>query len=160
MAVSANIVPIAFGTETDTSIIGPASSNGVVGIKPTVGATSRNGVIPISTNMDTVGTFGRTVGDAVHGLTAIVGMDARDEMTTLLPRPHKGDYAKHLTDRKSLVGAKFGLPGKKCWDLVPAEEKTVAGKLFNSITAAGAEIVRTEFRCAKDHIPPDGRWDW
>lgn len=51
VAVSANLVPISFGTETDTSIIGPASANGVVGLKPTVGLTSRHGVIPISHNM-------------------------------------------------------------------------------------------------------------
>lgn len=51
VAVSANLIPLSFGTETDTSIIGPASSNGVVGIKPSVGLTSRSGVIPISRNM-------------------------------------------------------------------------------------------------------------
>lgn len=51
VAVSADLVPVSFGTETDTSIIGPASANGVVGFKPTIGLTSRNGVIPISHNM-------------------------------------------------------------------------------------------------------------
>lgn len=81
MAVSANVVPLSLGTETDSSIIGPASINGVVGIKPTVGLTSRNGVIPISENMDSVGTFGRTVADAVHGLDLIAGQDERDTFT-------------------------------------------------------------------------------
>ena len=66
VAVSTNIVPLSFGTETDTSIIGPASMNGIVGIKPTVGLTSMDGIIPISKNMDTVGPFGRTVADAVR----------------------------------------------------------------------------------------------
>lgn len=66
-----NIVPLALGTETNTSIIGPASLNGSVGIKPTVGLTSRDGVIPISRNMDSDGTFGRTVADAPHGLNVI-----------------------------------------------------------------------------------------
>lgn len=51
VAISANLVPVSLGTETDTSIIGPASANGVVGFKPTVGLTSRRGVIPISHNM-------------------------------------------------------------------------------------------------------------
>ena len=59
-------VPVSFGTETDTSIIGPAEVNGTVGIKPTVGLTSRTRVIPISRNMDSVGVLGRTVADAVH----------------------------------------------------------------------------------------------
>ena len=62
VAVSANIVPLSLGTETDTSVIGPASINGIVGIKPTVGLTSRSGVIPISETFDTVGVLGRTVG--------------------------------------------------------------------------------------------------
>lgn len=57
VAVSSNIVPISFGTETDTSIIGPASINGVVGVKPTVGLTSRSGVIPISENMEYCGSI-------------------------------------------------------------------------------------------------------
>ena len=81
VAVSANIVPLSFGTETDNSINGPASINGIVRIKASVGLTSRAGVIPISKNVDTVGSFGRTVGDAVHSLNAIVGTDERDPMT-------------------------------------------------------------------------------
>ena len=81
MAVSANLVPISLGTETDTSVIGPALMNGVVGIKPTVGLTSRSGVIPISRSMDTVGCFGRTVLDAAYTLTAIAGPDGRDDAT-------------------------------------------------------------------------------
>ena len=160
MAVSANIVPLALGTETDTSIIGPASSNGIVGIKPTVGLTSRDGVIPISVNMDSVGTFGRTVRDAVRGLTAIAGIDPRDEVTKSILEPHKGDYAECLTNQSSLVGAIFGLPGNKCWDCVAADLKKVAFGVFEHIEAAGGQILRTDFPCAKEHLPPDGRWDW
>ncbi len=160
VAVSTNIVPLAFGSETDTSIIGPASTNGVVGIKPTVGLTSRGGVIPISTNMDSVGPFGRTVADAVHGLNMIVGMDERDPMTCSPDRPGQQDYTKHLTTKASLKGAVFGLPGKRCWDFVPEERRSVACDIFNAIRAAGGEVIRTEFPCAEDRIPPDGRWDW
>lgn len=158
--MSANIVPLAFGSETDTSIIGPASNNGVVGIKPTVGLTSRSGVIPISTNMDTVGPFGRTVADAVHGLNVIVGMDERDPSTCSPFRPQPQDYTKHLTTKTSLKGAVFGLPAKGCWKLVPEERRYVACDVFDAIIAAGGEIIRTEFLCAEDRIPPDGRWDW
>ena len=63
-AVAANLVAVSLGTETDGSILCPASINGVVGIKPTVGLTSRAGVIPIAHSQDTVGPFARTVADA------------------------------------------------------------------------------------------------
>lgn len=114
-------MPISFGTETDTSIIGPTSINGVVGFKPTVGFSSRNRVIPISENMDTVGPFGRTVADAVHGLNAIMGMDERDHFTCSSSRQLEVDYPKCLTTKESLRGAIFGLPNKRCWELVPED---------------------------------------
>src|SRR5215470_3840123 len=77
IAVAANLVTVSIGTETDGSIVCPAGINGVVGIKPTVGLTSRAGVIPISVTQDTVGPFGRTVADAAAVLSALVGVDAR-----------------------------------------------------------------------------------
>jgi amidase len=61
VAVAANVVAFALGTETDGSVINPAERNAIVGIKPTVGLTSRAGVIPESEHQDTVGAFGRTV---------------------------------------------------------------------------------------------------
>src|SRR5215470_5038361 len=71
-AVSANLCVAALGSETDGSIVCPASLNGVVGIKPTVGLTSRAGVVPISHTQDTIGPHARTVADAAAVLTAIV----------------------------------------------------------------------------------------
>lgn len=160
VAVSANIVPLSFGTETDTSVIGPASINGVVGIKPTVGLTSRNGVIPISKNLDTVGCFGRTVADAVHGLTAIAGKDDEDETTLSRPFDHEVDYSRSLTSRGALKGAKFGLPWKRCWDAVAPDLKAVARRVLKAIKEAGGQVIRTDFPCAEDRISPDGSWDW
>ncbi|KAL8719089.1 MAG: hypothetical protein Q9181_008108, partial [Wetmoreana brouardii] len=157
---SANIVPLSFGTETDSSIIGPALINGVVGIKPTPGLTSRSGVVPISYTMDTVGSFGRTVADAVGGLNVIVGQDDRDALTFTSECDKEEDYSRYIKSRKVLQGAKFGLPRKRCWDLVDEDQKTVALKLFNAITDAGATIVDTNFPCAEDRIPSDGEWDW
>lgn len=154
------MVPLSFGTETDTSIIGPASINGVVGFKPTVGFTSRDGVIPISENMDTVGPFGRTVADAVHGLNAIVGIDERDHFTCASSRPLRVDYSKSLTTKESLKGARFGLPNKRCWELVPEDQKTIASKVFEAIREAGGEVLATDFPCAEERIPPNGSWDW
>ena len=160
VAVSANIVPLSFGTETDTSIIGPASINGIVGIKPTVGLTSRAGVIPISRSMDTVGCFGRTVADAVHGLNAIVGIDKRDAMTCVASRCQKQDYSKYLTTKASLKGARFGLPNKRCWEAVAKDVKETAQKVLEAVKEAGATVFEVDFPCAEDRIPPDGNWDW
>jgi amidase len=77
-AVAAGIVPVALGTETNGSVMCPAAVNGVVGIKPTVGITSRSGVIPISSSQDSVGVFGRSVRDAQRLLRVIAGLDAHD----------------------------------------------------------------------------------
>ncbi|KAB5575272.1 amidase signature domain-containing protein [Coniochaeta sp. 2T2.1] len=119
VAVSANLVPVSLGTETDTSIIGPASANGVVGIKPTVGLTSRAGVIPISENMDSVGPFGRTVADAVAVLDAISGPDPEDAFSTAPGRRQPISYLSQVSDRFVLRGAHVGLPIKDCWDVAP-----------------------------------------
>ncbi|KAL8884450.1 MAG: hypothetical protein Q9192_006843, partial [Flavoplaca navasiana] len=152
-------VPVSIGTETDTSVIGPAEVNGIVGIKPTVGLTSRTGVIPISSNMDSVGVFGRTVADAVHGLDVIAGSDDGD------PTTHDGPdrnikYSEHLASRTALKGAKFGLPWSRCWDCVAPQRKDVASRVFKAIEDAGAEIIRTDFHCAEDRIAHDGSWNW
>ena len=94
----------------DTSIICPASNNGVVGIKSTVGLTSRGGVIPISESMDTVGSFGRTFADAVHGLNAIVGQDDGDAATCTPSRPPVMDFSKCLNNKASLTWPSSGHP--------------------------------------------------
>ncbi|KAJ0010526.1 hypothetical protein Pint_34364 [Pistacia integerrima] len=81
ISVAANMVAVSLGTETDGSILYPSSANSLVGIKPTVGLTSRDGVIPISPRQDTVGPICRTVADAVYVLDAIVGFDHNDKAT-------------------------------------------------------------------------------
>jgi amidase len=108
-AVAANLVAASLGTETDGSILSPAAINGVVGIKPTVGLTSRAGVIPIAHSQDTVGPFGRTVADAAIVLGAIVGCDPRDPATALSAGRSFSDYTQFL-DRAGLAGARLGIP--------------------------------------------------
>ncbi|CAF2067805.1 unnamed protein product [Brassica napus] len=81
ISVAANLVAVSLGTETDGSILCPSSQNSVVGIKPTVGLTSRAGVVPVSLRQDSVGPICRTVSDAVIVLDAIVGYDPLDEAT-------------------------------------------------------------------------------
>ena len=160
VVVSANIVPLAFGTETDSSIIGPALFNGVVGIKPTVGLTSRSGIVPISESMDTVGPFSRIVADATYALNAIVGPDKKDPYTLGEARPRVDDYSQFVSSRTTLRGTKFGLPWKRCWEHVPLDQKRVVTRLFEEIRRYGGEIFRVDFPCAAERIREDGRWDW
>jgi len=78
VATSVGAIWAALGTETDGSIIGPSDVNNVVGMKPTLGLTSRYLVIPISEHQDSVGSIARTVKDAAYLLSAIAGFDAHD----------------------------------------------------------------------------------
>ncbi|KAF4383690.1 hypothetical protein F8388_014190 [Cannabis sativa] len=82
ISVASNMVSVSIGSETHGSILCPADHNSVVGFKPTVGLTSRAGVIPVLPPHDTVGTLSRTVSDAVYVLDAIVGYDQRDHEAT------------------------------------------------------------------------------
>lgn len=110
-------------------------------------------------NMDTVGVFGRTVVDAVHGLSAIVRRDPEDP-TTRDRLDDEQTYSDYLASRTILKGAKFGLPWTRCWDVVAQQRKDVALRVFEAIENAGGEIIRTDFPCAEDRIVPDGSWDW
>jgi amidase len=95
-AIAAGLAWAAIGTETDGSIVCPASINGIVGLKPTVGLVSRTHVIPISHSQDTPGPMARTVRDAAMLLTVIAGSDRADEATNLADS-HMRDYAAALT---------------------------------------------------------------
>jgi len=160
VAVSANFVPLAFGTETDASLIGPASINGVVGIKPTVGLTSRTGVITISENMDSVGSFGRTVADAVAGLDAISHADSDDPFTQVRERRQSRPYLRFLATSEALKGARFGRPYKKCWELTPPGCKAVAFQLFRALEKAGAKIIDVDLPSIDERVSEEGTWNW
>lgn len=108
VAVSANLCPVALGTETDGSIVCPSSTNGIVGIKPTVGLASRSGVVPISHTQDTAGPMARTVADAAAVLGAIAGVDPRDDATLASRGKSQTDYTKFL-DSRGLKGARIGV---------------------------------------------------
>ncbi|MDD5185637.1 MAG: amidase [Paludibacter sp.] len=108
VAVSANLTTIAIGTETDGSIVCPSQTNGIVGIKPTVGLISRSGVIPISSTQDTPGPMGRTVRDAAMSLGALVGVDSADVKTLASPGHFYNDYTQFLKNDE-LKGKRIGL---------------------------------------------------
>jgi amidase len=106
-AISANLAAIAVGTETDGSILCPAATCGIVGIKPTLGLISRSGVIPIAHSQDTAGPMTRTVADAAIMLGAMVGFDKTDAITS---QASKGatDYARFL-QKDGLKGMRVGV---------------------------------------------------
>ena len=106
-AVAAGLVRMAIGTETDGSVTCPASINGIVGLKPTVGLVSRTHIIPISHSQDTAGPMTASVREAAQLLTVIAGSDPADPATRDADK-HKTDYAA-LLDARSLKGKRIGV---------------------------------------------------
>jgi amidase len=155
-AASANFATVSFGTETDGSIVCPANANGVVGIKPTVGLTSRAGIVPISHTQDTFGPHGRTVADAAAALGVVQSrtFDGRDPATGGVPLGWQGrftrptniptDYTQFL-DAHGLQGARIGVTrvGLNGFDSVVTPPQVLAQfeAALNAMTAAGATLV-------------------
>jgi amidase len=109
--ISANLAAVGIGTETDGSIVCPSSSNGLAGIKPTVGLVSRAGIIPISHSQDGAGPMCRTVRDAAILLGALTGVDAEDAATAASAGKSQTDYAQYC-DPNGLKGARIGVARK------------------------------------------------
>jgi amidase len=136
-APSASLVAAALGTETDGSIVCPSNNCGLVGIKPTVGLTSRAGVVPIAHTQDTVGPMARTVADAAAVLSAIVGPDERDPATADAENISE-DYTEFL-DPNGLSGARIGVARELFgWS---QEADRVMLSAIQAMAAAGATIV-------------------
>ena len=108
VAASANLSALTIGTETGGSIMCPSSTNGIVGIKPTVGLWSRSGVIPISHSQDTAGPMCRTVRDAAVLLGPVTGVDSRDPATAASEGNYHADYTQFL-NAGGLQGARLGI---------------------------------------------------
>lgn len=106
-AIAASLAAVAVGTETNGSIVSPASICGLVGIKPTVGLVSRSGIIPLSHTQDTAGPMARTVSDAALLLGGMTGVDANDAVTNDRANTHK-DFSAYLK-KDSLRGARIGV---------------------------------------------------
>jgi len=159
-AESANFTTLSLGTETDGSVVCPANANGVVGIKPTVGLTSRAGVVPISHTQDTVGPHGRTVADAAVALGVIQSrtFDGRDPATGGVPlgwcNPSAGpcartrptniptDYTKFLNP-DGLRGARLGVT-RQGIDSAPAQVIAKFEAVLDELRAAGATVIQLD----------------
>lgn len=137
-AASANFCTVAVGTETDGSIVCPSSSNGLVGIKPTVGLVSRRGIIPISHSQDTAGPMARTVRDAAILLGVLAGSDPADSATAEADSKKQMDYTQFL-DPKGLKGARIGV-ARKYFGFSDAVDKLM-NDVIAEMKSAGAEIV-------------------
>jgi amidase len=143
VAASANLATLTIGTETNGSIICPAVTNGVVGLKPTVGLVSRSGIIPIAHTQDTAGPMTRTVADAAALLSAIAGTDKNDPDTALADKKREKDYTKFLK-LDGLKGARLGLVK------YPPQRNTNAWNAYyqpflDKLTQAGATLVEVKF---------------
>ncbi|HEX4852474.1 MAG TPA: amidase family protein, partial [Puia sp.] len=141
-AVAANLCVVAVGSETDGSITCPASTNGIVGIKPTVGLISRTGIIPISATQDTSGPMARTVRDVAVLLSAMTGIDEADKITKTSSGKSQADYTKYL-DTNGLKGKRIGIEKKPQGDnqyLHALQQKTV-----DLLKKQGAEIIEIEY---------------
>ena len=135
-AAAANLCAAAIGTETDGSIICPASNMALVGMKPTVGLVSRAGIIPISTSQDTAGPMARTVTDAAVILTAIAGADPADPATASAKAE---DYTRYLS-ADALKGARIGVP-RKGWFGVNRNADPIGEAALVELKKLGAVLV-------------------
>jgi amidase len=138
-ATAASFAAAALATETDGSIVCPAHNCGVVGIKPTVGLTSRAGVVPIAHSQDTIGPHGRTVADAALVLGALTGVEPRDPATAASDRKFYKDYTQFL-DPNGLRGARIGVARATFWGYSADADKVCEAALA-ALRAAGAEVI-------------------
>ncbi len=141
VAVSANLTVLAIGTETNGSIVCPSTSNGIVGVKPTVGLVSRSGIIPISYTQDTAGPMARSVRDAAICLGALVGIDESDDKTL-------ASQGKSYTDYTQFLNAD-GLKGKRIGHFTGPRGSnykvdTLMDETLEYLKSQGAEIVEID----------------
>ncbi len=138
-AIAANFAAVGVGTETDGSIICPSSTNGLVGIKPTVGLASRAGIVPISHTQDTPGPMARTVRDAALLLSAMAGVDPRDAATGASEGKVPADLVAGL-DAGALKGKRIGVLRGSFAGYSPRSDQ-VLDAAAAKLKALGAEVV-------------------
>jgi amidase len=137
-ATSACLCAAAIGSETDGSVTSPASINGIVGMKPTVGLVSRSGIIPISASQDTAGPMARTVRDLAILLSAMTGVDPGDSATAASAGKSAPDYTRFL-DPNGLRGARLGI-ARKFFESNAPMDRFLSG-CVDALKKAGAEVI-------------------
>ena len=142
-AVSANLVEVGIGTETDGSIVSPASCCGIVGIKPTVGLVSRSGIVPIAHSQDTAGPMARTVSDAATLLGAMAGPDPNDPSTQQNGVRLFRDYREFLKPG-GLRGARIGVLRAKAFNFASRLDP-ILDNAIEAMKREGAEVIAVEF---------------
>jgi amidase len=141
IAVAANLVTVAIGTETSGSILSPGTANGVVGLKPTLGLISRDGILPITADQDTSGPLARTVTDAAILLGVIAGHDPNDPATAPCQTPGTcpRDYTKFL-DAHALRGARIAVPRVPYWNGFSAAQTQIMLDAIEAMRREGAFV--------------------
>jgi amidase len=150
-AIAANLAAAAVGTETDGSIVSPSNTNGLVGIKPTVGLLSRSGIVPIAHSQDTPGPMTRTVADAAVLLGAMIGVDGDDPATRESATKGSPDYTTVL-DPNGLKGARLGVVRNRLWGSSPAMDR-IAEAAIADMKKQGAVVIDPA------NIPTLGQFD-
>ena len=140
VAVAANLAMVAVGTETSGSILSPASSNSIVGIKPTVGLISRSGIIPISFSQDTAGPMARTVADAAILLGAMTGVDDSDAATATSIGGAYEDYTPFL-DARGLEGARIGIARTVYFASLDGDQLSLLEEAIQLLSQQGATVI-------------------
>ena len=145
VAAAASLAAITIGTETDGSIICPASINGVVGLKPTVGLVSRRGIIPIASSQDTAGPIGRTVADVAALLGAMAGSDPQDPAGAAAAGKTSSSYTAAL-NRGALKGQRIGVFRRTA--ALPPEVDAALREAVAAMQKAGAIVVDVQIPTA------------
>lgn len=144
-AIAANLATISIGTETSGSILSPSNQNSLVGIKPTVGLWSRDGIIPIAASQDTAGPMARSVTDAAIMLGALTGYDPKDPLTIESIGKAKSDYTPYL-QQDALKGAKLGYYSKPNSNTASgAEQLSIFNRAIDTLRSLGATVTEAIF---------------
>jgi amidase len=144
-AMAANFATIAIGTETSGSILSPSNQNSLVGIKPTVGLWSRDGIIPIAASQDTAGPMARSVTDAAILLGALTGEDPKDPQTSESVGKAKSDYTPYL-QLNALQGARLGYYAEPSSSTPSgAEQLAIFNQALDVLRAEGATVLKIPF---------------
>ncbi|KAI1328068.1 amidase [Xylariaceae sp. FL0255] len=159
VAASLGLATVCIGGETSGSIIDPSSYNNIVGVKPTVGLTSRHLVIPISEHIDTVGPMTKTVKDAAYVLQSIAGVDPLDNYTSAIPDSADLDFVG-ACKLSALAGARLGVPRNVISLMVDDSTRSMVegfDRALDVLRSAGAHVIdSTDFPAAQEFV--DDNW--